>query len=55
MGDSGGGVIAPGQTVGGEGGGIWSTDADKNPPEIFWYAVLESDENVGKACSHKKG
>ena len=44
----------PGQTVGGEGGGIWSTDADKNPPEIYWYAVLKSDSDAGKSCSTKK-
>jgi len=54
MADAGGGVINPGQTVGGEGGGIWSTDADKNPPEIYWYAVLKSDEDAGKTCSHKQ-
>ena len=52
--DAGGGVINPGQTVGGEGGGIWSTNADKNPPEIYWYAVLKSDEDAGKPCSHHR-
>lgn len=54
MADTGGGTINPGQTVGGEGGGIWSTDADKNSPEIYWYAVLKSDSDAGKPCTTKR-
>ena len=54
MAESGGGKIAPGQTVGGEGGGIYSTSADKNPPQLYWYAVLKSDEDQGKPCAFKR-
>ncbi|HKV26080.1 MAG TPA: tetratricopeptide repeat protein [Candidatus Acidoferrum sp.] len=49
--ESGAVSIRSGQTVGGEMGGIWATnDVDHNPPEIFWYAVPQSDENAGKNC-----
>jgi hypothetical protein len=51
--DTAGGVtIRPGQTVGGEGGGIWEAadSVDTNPPKIFWYAVLQSDVDAGKSC-----
>ena len=46
--------IRPGQTVGGEGGGIWASgsDVDTSPPQIFWYAVLQSDSNQGKNCGN---
>lgn len=49
----GGGVtIHPGQTVGGEGGGMWTigNTADTNPPHIYWHAVLQSDVDQGKQC-----
>jgi hypothetical protein len=50
--ETGGVTIQPGQTVGGEGGGIWASanDVDSNPPAIFWNAVLQSDVNQGKQC-----
>lgn len=39
--------IAPGRTVGGEYGGIWAPGSlvDTHPPEIFWYAVPQSQAN----------
>lgn len=39
--------IAPGRTVGGEYGGIWAPSSlvDTHPPEIFWYAVPQSQAN----------
>jgi hypothetical protein len=43
--------IGAGQTFGGEGQGLYSTSADKNPPEIYWYAVLKSDYDQNKSCS----
>jgi hypothetical protein len=43
--------IGAGQTVGGEGQGLYSTSADKNPPEIYWYAVLKSDYDQNKSCA----
>lgn len=50
--DTGATTIRPGQTAGGELGGIWASgNVDTNPPRIFWYAVLQSDENAGKNCS----
>jgi hypothetical protein len=52
MANSGGTTIQGGQTVGGEGQGLYSTGADKNPPEIYWYAVLESDHQK-YGCAHK--
>ena len=52
MANSGGTTIQGGQTVGGEGQGLYSTGADKNPPEIYWYAVLKSDHDK-YGCSHK--
>jgi hypothetical protein len=51
MSNAGATTIRGGSTVGGEGQGLYSTTADKNPPEIYWYAVLQSDKNQGK-CSH---
>jgi len=50
MGVGGAVTIRPGQTVGGEGGGVWASGVDTNPPQIFWYAVLQSDVNQGKSC-----
>ena len=52
MANSGGTTIQEGQTVGGEGQGLYSTGADKNPPEIYWYAVLKSDHDQ-YGCVHK--
>lgn len=49
--EGGGTSIQSGQTVGGELGGIWATgDVDTNPPEIFYYAALQSDVDQGKQC-----
>lgn len=49
--ETGGVTIRSGQTVGGEGGGIWAAgDADTNPPGIFWNAVLQSDADQAKRC-----
>jgi hypothetical protein len=50
--ETGGVTIHPGQTVGGEGGGIWApaSDVDSNPPEIYWNAMLQSDVDQGKQC-----
>jgi hypothetical protein len=33
--------LNPGETRGGEGAGLYATQADKNPAEIYWYAVLK--------------
>jgi hypothetical protein len=52
MANAGGTTIQGGQTVGGEGQGLYSTGADKNPPEIYWYAVLKSDHDK-YGCVHK--
>jgi len=52
MANSAGTTIQGGQTVGGEGQGLYSTGADKNPPEIYWYAVLKSDHDK-YGCAHK--
>jgi hypothetical protein len=52
MANSGGTTIQGGQTVGGEGQGLYSTGADKNPPEIYWYAVLKSEHDQ-YGCVHK--
>ncbi len=52
MANAGGTTIQGGQTVGGEGQGLYSTGADKNPPEIYWYAVLKS-EHDRYGCAHK--
>jgi hypothetical protein len=52
MANAGGTTIQAGQTVGGEGQGLYSTGADKNPPEIYWYAVLKSDHDK-YGCAHK--
>ncbi|HWB98469.1 MAG TPA: hypothetical protein VG672_17280, partial [Bryobacteraceae bacterium] len=40
-------TVGPGKTLGGSGGGIWATTSavDHNPPEIFWYAVPQSEVN----------
>ena len=51
MANSGGTTIQGGQTVGGEGQGLYSTGADKNPPEIYWYAVLKSEHDK-YGCAH---
>ena len=49
--EGGGTTIRPGQTVGGELGGIWAVgDVDTKPPRIFWYAALQSDVDQGKQC-----
>jgi hypothetical protein len=54
--DQAGAVYAmPGQTVGGEGGGIWATGSgpgavDTHPPGFWFYAVLASDEDQGEHC-----
>jgi hypothetical protein len=45
-------TIQPGQTVGGKGGGVWSTGVDTNSAQIFWFAVLQSDIDAGKTCPH---
>ena len=52
MANAGGTTIQGGQTVGGEGQGLYSTGADKNPPEIYWYAVLKSEHDK-YGCAHK--
>jgi pyruvate/2-oxoglutarate dehydrogenase complex dihydrolipoamide acyltransferase (E2) component len=52
MANAGGTTIQGGQTVGGEGQGLYSTGADKNPPEIYWYAVLKSEHDK-YGCVHK--
>lgn len=52
MANAGGTTIQAGQTVGGEGQGLYSTGADKNPPQIYWYAVLKS-EHDRYGCAHK--
>jgi len=52
MANAGGTTIQAGQTVGGEGQGLYSTGADKNPPEIYWYAVLKSEHDQ-YGCVHK--
>jgi hypothetical protein len=52
MANAGGTTIQGGQTVGGEGQGLYSTGADKNPPEIYWYAVLKSEHDQ-YGCVHK--
>ena len=43
--------LNPGQTRGGEGAGLYTTQADKNPAEIYWYAVLKSDYDQNKPCA----
>lgn len=48
-------TLNPGQTIGGEGSGIWATSTgpaavDSNPPHLYWYAVLQSDANQLKNC-----
>ena len=52
MANAGGTTIQGGQTVGGEGQGLYSTGADKNPPQIYWYAVLKSEHDK-YGCVHK--
>jgi hypothetical protein len=52
MSNAGGTTIQGGQTVGGEGQGLYSIGADKNPPEIYWYAVLKSEHDK-YGCVHK--
>ena len=52
MANAGGTTIQGGQTVGGEGQGLYSTGADKNPPEIYWYAVLKLEHDK-YGCVHK--
>jgi hypothetical protein len=52
MANAGATTIQGGQTVGGEGQGLYSTAADKNPPEIYWYAVLKSEYDQ-YGCVHK--
>jgi hypothetical protein len=52
MANAGGTTIQGGQTVGGEGQGLYSTGADKNPPEIYWYAVLKQEHDK-YGCVHK--
>lgn len=52
MANAGATTINPGQTVGGEGHGLYSTTADKNPGQIYWYAVLKSDHDQGKSCGN---
>ena len=41
----------PSERVGGEGQGLYSTSADKNPGRIHWYAVLRSDYDLRKSCA----
>lgn len=48
-------TLNPGQTIGGEGSGIWATSTgsaavDSNPAHLYWYAVLQSDANQLKNC-----
>jgi hypothetical protein len=52
MANAGGTTIQGGQTVGGEGQGLYSTGADKNAPQIYWYAVLKSEHDQ-YGCVHK--
>ncbi len=52
MANAGSTTINAGQTVGGEGHGLYSTTADKNPGQIYWYAVLKWDHDQGKACGN---
>jgi TPR repeat protein len=52
MSNAGATTIGPGQTVGGEGQGLYSTNADKDQARIYWYAVLKSDTDAGKQCVH---
>jgi hypothetical protein len=52
MANAGAATIQGGQTVGGESQGLYSTGADKNPPEIYWYAVLKSEHDK-YGCVHK--
>jgi TPR repeat protein len=52
MANAGGTTVQGGQTVGGELQGLYSTGADKNSPEIYWYAVLKSDQDR-YGCAHK--
>jgi len=51
MADAGATTIAPGQTVGGEGGGMYSYNADTNPSEIYWYAVSKTEHDQS-GCMH---
>jgi hypothetical protein len=41
--------LQPGQTI--SGAPIIAFGVDTNPPEIFWYAVLQSDTDQGKNCA----
>ncbi|MDE2113151.1 MAG: sel1 repeat family protein [Alphaproteobacteria bacterium] len=48
-------TVQPGQTVGGEGGGVWAgtsgpTGVDSDPPRIRYSAWLQSEEDQGKNC-----
>ena len=52
MANAGATTINAGQTVGGEGHGLYSTTADKNPGQIYWYAVLKSDHDQSKSCGN---
>lgn len=52
MANAGSTTINAGQTVGGEGHGLYSTTADKNPGQIYWYAVLKWDHDQGKSCGN---
>jgi hypothetical protein len=52
MANAGGTTIQGGQTVGGESQGLSSTGADKNAPQIYWYAVLKSEHDQ-YGCVHK--
>jgi hypothetical protein len=51
MANAGGTSIQGGQTVGGEGQGLYSTGADKNQSRIYWYAVRQADHDK-YGCVH---
>jgi hypothetical protein len=50
--NTGGTTIQGGQTVGGELQGLYSTEADKNPAQIYWYAVRQADHDK-YGCAHQ--
>jgi hypothetical protein len=51
MANAGGTSIQGGQTVGGEGQGLYSTGADKNQARIYWFAVRQADHDK-YGCVH---
>jgi hypothetical protein len=51
MANAGGTSIQGGQTVGGEGQGLYSTGADKNQARIYWYAIRQVDHDK-YGCVH---